>query len=47
MASLERFLGTMSWLQFHSNLVVNLALISLSNSHDICHDRASIVVLML
>ena len=58
MASWERFLGAMSWLQFGSNVVVNLALILLPNSHDFRHDRAtieprsghdraSIVVLML
>ena len=42
MASWERFLGAMSWLQFRSNLVVNLALILLPNSHDFCYDRSTI-----
>ena len=42
MASWERFLWAMSWLQFRSNLVVNLALISLLNSHDFRDDWATI-----
>ena len=40
MASWERFLGAMSWLQFPSES----ASISLPNSHHFSHDRATIVV---
>ena len=42
MASWERFLGAMSWLQFRANLVVSLAFIFLPNSHDFLHDQAMI-----
>ena len=42
MASRGRFRWHRSWLQFRDESVVSLASILLPNSHDFCHDRATI-----